>query len=309
MIDSNLIDWLLEGDVAIQYQTKRDLLGEDDASLQKRIAIEGWGKLYLEKRNPNGHWGERYYQPKWISSHYTLLDLRNLYISPDVTVIRETIDKVLKEEKGHDGGVLPHGEIQASDVCVDGMFLNFASYFKADEEELKSVVDFILSQRMKDGGFNCRLNRSGAKHSSMHTTISVLEGITSYINNGYTYRIKELKEVKSSSIEFLLQHQLYLSDRTGEIIKKEFLKLSYPSRWKYNILRALDYFQLEGVPWDDRLQPAIDYLLSKRNKNGSWNVQAKHAGQVHFEMEKAGKPSRWNTLMALRVLQHFSIPH
>ena len=51
---------------------------------------------------------------------------------------------------------------------------------------------------------------------------------------------------------------------------------------------------------------SIQYqTLKKRKKEGTWNVQAKHAGQVHFDMEKAGKPSRWNTLRALRVLKHF----
>ena len=57
------------------------------------------------------------------------------------------------------------------------------------------------------------------------------------------------------------------------------------------------------------MQPAIDILFKKRNKDGTWNVQAKHPGQIHFEMEKAGKPSRWNTLRALRVLRHFNIEH
>ena len=43
----------------------------------------------------------------------------------------------------------------------------------------------------------------------------------------------------------------------------------------------------------------------KQRKNGTWPVQAKHPGQVHFDMEKTGGSSRWNTLRALRVLKHF----
>lgn len=70
-----VIKWLLEGDVSIQYQVHRDLLGNDRQDLQDRIAKEGWGERFLIKRNSNGHWGDRFYQPKWISTHYTLLDL------------------------------------------------------------------------------------------------------------------------------------------------------------------------------------------------------------------------------------------
>jgi hypothetical protein len=55
------------------------------------------------------------------------------------------------------------------------------------------------------------------------------------------------------------------------------------------------------------MQSAIDILLKKRNKNYTWNLNSKYPGQVHFDMEIAGKPSRWNTLRALRVLKHFGI--
>ncbi|WP_222942488.1 hypothetical protein [Arenibacter arenosicollis] len=78
MDEQQIIEWLLQGDVSIQYQVYRDLLGNDRKDLQDRIAQEGWGKQFLSKRKSNGHWGQSFYQPKWISSHYTLLDLRNL---------------------------------------------------------------------------------------------------------------------------------------------------------------------------------------------------------------------------------------
>lgn len=307
MSEKEIIGWLLQSDLAITYQVHRDLLNKERKDLQKRIATEGWGARFMKERNANGHWGRGFYPPKWISSHYTLLDLRNLCFPPDASLVKETIDKIIDEEKGPDGGVGPGRSISGSDVCVNGMFLNYACYFGTQEEKLKSVVDFILSQKMKDGGFNCRSNRSGAVHSSLHSTLSVLEGITEFEFNSYSYRIHELKNAEASAKEFILQHQLFLSDRTGEIIHKDFIKLSYPGRWRYDILRALDYFRYSNTPWDKRMEPAIEVLLNKRNKDGSWNVQAHHPGQVHFVMEKAGKPSRWNTLRSLRVLKKFKI--
>jgi hypothetical protein len=304
---SELLEWLLKGDVSIQYQAHRDLKGTDRKDLRTRIQREGWGLKFLENRRKDGHWGLKFYQPKWTSTHYTLLDLKNLAISPENELIKASIDLILNTEKGPDGGVRPIGYEKKCDACLNGMFLNYACYFRADAEKLKSVVNFILSQLMPDGGFNCMLNRSGAIHSSLHSTLSILEGISEYQRNGYQYRLDELKKVKESSIEFILQHQLFISDRTGKIIKKDFLRLSYPGRWRYDILKALDYFQDAYIPWDVRMSPAIEVLLKKRNKDMTWNVQAKHAGQVHFEMEKAGKPSRWNTLRGLRVLKHYNI--
>jgi hypothetical protein len=302
-----IINWLLKGDVSIQYQVHRDLLSVHREDLRKRIATEGWGYKYLSLRKENGHWGIKFYQPKWTSTHYTLLDLKNLGISPDNPDIKRTITMLLEQEKGADSGINPSPNIEESDVCLNGMFLNFASYFLGDERSLRSIVDFILLQRMNDGGFNCRFNRSGAKHSSLHSTLSVLEGILEYTLNGYNYRLKELKEAETTSREFILNHKLFISDRTGEIINKDFLRLSYPSRWRYDILKALDYFRLSDIPFDKRMEPAIDVLIKKKKKNQYWALQANHPGQIHFEMEEVGKASRWNTLRAFRVLKHFNI--
>ena len=304
--DDHLIDWLLEGDVSIQYQVYRDLLATEKPHLRDRIATEGWGVQFLNCRKKEGHWGQHFYQPKWISTHYTVLDLRNLAISPNNKEIKQSIVQVIQKFKGPDGGIYPIGAEKKSDVCINGMFLNYASYFLIKEGALKSIVDFLLSEHMNDGGFNCFSNTKGATHSSLHSTISVLEGILAYAQNSYEYRLEELHEAADQSREFLLQHKLFRSDRTGNIIDKKMLMLSYPSRWKYDILRALDYFQLAGIGYDSRMQDALDILKKKRRKDGRWPVQAKHPGQTHFDMEKTGHPSRWNTLRAMRVLKHFS---
>ncbi|MFT6658451.1 hypothetical protein [Maritalea sp.] len=308
MENSEIIDWLMAGDVAVQYQTRRDLLGENRFDLRDRIASQGWGKQFLDARNPDGSWGRAFYQMKWTSSHYTLLDLRNLEIAPDILEIRAEISMIIANEKSPtDGGIGPFGLKGNSDVCVNGMFLHYASYFDLPEKDLKSILDFLLAQHMGDGGFNCRSNRAKPHHSSLHSTCSVLEGFLTYLNAGYTYRADEVRSQMRDAEDFLLLHQLFISDRTGLLIEKGFLKLSYPYRWRYSILRGLDYFRAANRTWDDRLQPATEVLKKKRRADGRWNVQAKHPGQTHFDMERAGQPSRWVTLFALRVFKHFGV--
>jgi hypothetical protein len=307
MFEDTIISWLLDADVSIQYQVNRDLLDEDRPDLQAKILEEGWGKAFLKLRKKNKHWGLSFYQPKWISSHYTLLDIKNLNPLQDHPLLCESIDQIADHEKGHDGGINPSGSVNQSDVCINGMFLNYASYFRTSEKRLHSVVDFVLSQQLADGGFNCRYNRSGAKHSSLHSTLSVCEGFREYIRNNYLYRKDEILKAEQEAQEFILMHQLYISDRTGEIIHPAFLKLSYPGRWRYDILRALNYFRIAKHPYDERMQPALDVLMKKRRKDGTWPVQAKHPGKTHFDYEKTGKASRWNTLRALRVLNYFII--
>lgn len=297
-----IIDWLLSGDVSVAYQARRDLLGEDRPELRSRIARDGWGAAFLAKRNEGGHWGKGFYEPKWASSHYTLLDLKNLAIDPGHPLIRESIDLISRTQKNADGGIGPCTAKGASDACISGVFLNYGSYFGEKETALRSVVDFLIDQHMEDGGFNCRLNRSGARHSSLHSTISVLEGIHQYRTSGYSYRREEFDAIAEACVGFILLHRLFRSDRTGDVIRPEFLALPYPWRWKYNVLRALDCLAMLGMPWDDRMGEAVAVMTSKRRPDGRWNTNAAHPGNVHFTMERAGQPGRWNTLIAMRAL-------
>ncbi len=143
MIEPGIVEWLLEGDVSIQYQVQRDLLDQERPDLRSRIATDGWGARFLSERNPNGHWGQAYYQPKWISTHYTLLDLKNLGASPDEPAIGETLTKVLDDHKGPDGGINTSPTINESDVCLNGMLLHFTNYFSMPEKSHRTIVDLM----------------------------------------------------------------------------------------------------------------------------------------------------------------------
>jgi len=305
MNTEEIINWLLEGDSAIRYQTKRDLLGINDPLLQNEIEKQGWGKNLLDLQNQNAYWGQYFYQPKWISTHYTLLELKEMAIRRNIDNLQKIVNIIFNNHKSFDGGINASRANRKSDVCVCGMTMNYSCYFGVDEEKTKSVTDFILSQKMPDGGFNCNLNSIGAVHCSMHTTLSVLEGFEEYLSSGYTYRKNDILEAKSHAEEFLLMHSLYLSDKSGKIIRPDFLKFRYPARWFYNILRALDYFRQTNSKYDNRLESALNIISKKRTKEGLWKQCSPHTGLVHFEMEKAGKAGRWVTLKALRVLRHY----
>lgn len=307
---SKLTKWLLGGDVSIQYQVHRDLLGQEHKRLRARIAKGGWGARFLSKRTHSGHWGRSFYQPKWTSTHYTILDLKNLGITQGNKQIRQSLSLTMQTPKSEDGGIHPIGADKKSDVCVNGMFLNYATYFGIEADYLKSIVDILIGEQMLDGGFNCYSNsRVAARHSSVHSTLSVAEGIREYLDNGYSYRRRDLRSCERDAQEFLLHHKLFRSHRTGEIMDKRMLMLSFPSRWRYDVLRALDYFRLAGAKYDARMDDALQVLLNKRRADGRWPLQARHPGQTHFDMEQTGKPSRWNTLRAMRVLDHFDTEH
>jgi hypothetical protein len=112
-----------------------------------------------------------------------------------------------------------------------------------------------------------------------------------------------VQEAQTDGIEFLLQHHLYKSDTTWQPVDSKMIRLSFPPRWHFDILRCLDYFQERRVSKDPRLNDAIELLMTKQAPEGFWKLEVKHPGKVFFDMEKVGTESRWNTLRALRVLQ------
>ncbi len=180
------------------------------------------------------------------------------------------------------------------------MVLSILAHFEYDDDRLDTLAEHLLRQQMSDGGWNCRRDL-GATHASVHTTISVLEGLRLY----ELHRRRNVEAVRAAQArgrEFLLVHRLFRSHRTGEIIKPIFVRLSFPPRWHYDILRALDYFQAVNAPRDRRLDDAIEIVRNKRGDDGRWLLENCYKGKTYFELERLGAPSRWNTLRALRVL-------
>jgi hypothetical protein len=302
----DVLAWLLDGDVAVRYQTTRDLLQHDDLRLRARIATEGDGAAILAARQSDGHWGRGFYQPKWTSSHYALLELRNLGLDPANPAAQETVAMILRDHKSRDGGVDPRVTVRRSDACVNGMTLNYAAWFGAPEADLASVVDCLLAGQIPDGGFNCRRGPE-VRHSSMHTTLSVLEGITGYERAGHRHRLADLVAARDSSVEFLLRHRLFRSERGGAVIRPEFLRLHHPTRWYYDILRCLDALADAGVPYDPRMDEALDVLGRRRSPDGRWKVNRGYPGETHLPPPRAGTPNRWVTLRALRVLRAYPV--
>jgi hypothetical protein len=304
-----IIHWLMEGDVSLQFQTSRDLLGVKEKklqSLQRKIALEGWGLRFLKKQNVKGHWGISSYQPKWTSTHYTLLDLKNIGLHRNNVQAAKAIELVLNEPLGNNGGINIARSLKNSDVCINGMILNYAAYFLPNHPRLRLIVDFLLDVQMADGGWNCQYLKEHTTHSSLHSTLSVLEGLYEFRRSAGRYRLSEILDAEKEAVEFLLNHHLYQSHRTGRTIDVRMLRLSFPCRWRYDILRCLDYFQDANVPYDPRMEDGLNIIRSKRKKDGTWPLQERHKGEVHFDMEKIGAPSRWNTLRAMRVLDYFN---
>jgi len=299
-----VIQWLSQGDPAIRWQTQRDLLGVAEAVVQaerQQVSTTGWGAKLLSHQEPSGLWGGGLYSPKWISTTYTMLLLRRLGLDPNHSQAQQTCHLLLDRGFYTDDGINYFRSLKHSETCVTGMVLSILAYFGFQDERLASLVEHLLNQQMADGGWNCE-SYNGASHSSFHTTISVLEGLREYEKRQPD---PSLTTSQNRAVEFLLIHRLFRSDRTREVVDPRMTRFSFPPRWRYDILRVLDYFQERKIPTDPRMADAIGLINKKQRPDGTWALQNRHPGRVFFELEKVGQPSRWNTLRALRILKWY----
>lgn len=301
------INWLMEGDPAIRWQVMRDLLDIPEREWRderRRTREEGWGAQLLARQDSDGIWGGGLYSPKWISSTYTLLALVGIGVPRNCRAARRGARIALDGLFGTKADDGLYRRTNEFDQCVSGMLVQMAAYFGVASSRVNVMVRSLLENRLSDGGWNCRIKRKPLpRHSSFHTTINVLEGLRETAERGFYSCMGDIEEAETGAQEMLAAHGLFRSHRTGKVIDERWTRLSYPPRWHYDILRALDYFARAGAPRDRRLQESIDLLISRRRSDGCWPVQHKHPALVYFDMEKTGGPSRWNTLRALRVLR------
>lgn len=306
----SVMDWLRDSDPAIRWQVLRDL---DDASeaefgaVRTAATTQGWGAELLALQGPDGQWDGGTYRPGWVdeskpffdawtATHFALQQLREFGLDPASEQARAAVALVRDNVRWEaNGAAYFEGEVEP---CINGVALANAVYFG---EQGDIIVERLLDVRLGDGGWNCWAEY-GARVSSFHSTICSLEGLLAWQRAGG--QSTAVSEARAAAEEYLLERRLFRRRTNGEVADPRFAMASFPPRWYYDVLRALDYFRSTGCAPDDRCTEAIDLIAAKRDANGRWPLENVHQGPTHFEMEgPEGAPSRWNTLRALRVLR------
>jgi hypothetical protein len=297
-----IIGWLLHGDPSIRWQVKRDLINEMENAIlaeKERISAEGWGNKLLSFQDEDGKWSGQLYNGKWISTTYSLLILTNLGIIPNSKTKNACHQLFL-------GGLYNDEEIRFSskqklrDNGVTGLVLGILCYFEYDDQRIHNIADYLIRSQKDDGSWIFD-DKEGAEKYSFENTMIILKGISEYLKKYPGSNLQIDKSIRKGQ-EFLLKYNLFQNPLTNLPINKKMLRISFPYYWFYDILVGLEYFWDMDFK-DKRLEPAIKIIKKKQNKDGTWNLENKHPGKIFIEMEQVGKPSRWNTLRCLRVIE------
>jgi len=306
----SVIDWLLNSDPAIRWQAMRDLTdapADQVAAERARVATEGWGARLLALRREDGLWHTGTSDSEWPSL-LALSMLRDMGLDASSEVARKAIRLVRDNATWHSRGPWHGNPVFAGEVepCINGRVVTVGSYFGVD---VIGIVERLLDEQMADGGWNCE-QENGSTRGSFHTTINVLEGLLEH--ERAIGGSAEVTAARERAQEYLLERRMLRRLSSGELIDPAFTLFSFPTGWHYDVLRGLDYLRAAGVPPDARVAEAIDLVRSKRDAEGRFPLENPHESEMvtarvrdlGFDMdEREGRPSRWNTLRALRLLQ------
>jgi hypothetical protein len=298
----------------------RDLTHEPDevvAAERARVATEGWGARLLALQGADGRWGGAAWNHGWNSTMHVLMLLRDMGLDPASDQARRAVGLVRDHVtwKGCGPQECDDNSFFAGEVepCINGQVGVVGAYFAQDiavGEANRGIIDRLLVEQLPDGGWNCEAD-NGSTRSSFNTTICVLEALLEHelaVGGNPQVTAARLRGQK-----YLLERRLFRRLSTGEVIERDrkggavWTRFAFPTWWHYDVLRGLEYLRRAGVTPDERVAEAIDLVASKRDGEGRWPLEVRYPGVMPVEIDEGeGRPSRWNTLRALRVLDWYS---
>jgi hypothetical protein len=313
-----VVDWLLDSDPAIRWQVLRDLTDAPAAEVaaeRARVATEGWGAQLLGLQGADGAWAGAAWNRGWDSTMHVLTLLRELGLDPASDEARRAVGLVRDgvRWRGWDGATWQGEEwagnaffVGEAEPCINGQVAASGAYFGQD---VQGLVARLLSEQLPDGGWNCDAPDRSSR-SSFNTTICVLEALLEHEQASGSS--PDVTPARLRGQEYLLDRRLFRRLSTGEAIERDrkggaaWARFAFPTWWHYDVLRGLDYLRHAGVAPDERVAEAIELVASKRDGDGRWPLETRYPGVSPVELDEGeGRPSRWNTLRALRVLRWY----
>lgn len=310
-----MLDWLLdERQPAVVYRVLKEVLGEKENSDRVKLARaaipeRGWASKLLEGQNPDGSWESKHdlYRPKYQATIWKLLVLADLGVTAGDPRVRRSCELFLDLYHRPDGGFDSPGNVR-SELCVTGNLtrtLIMCGY--DDHPHVRSALDWIVDEQKDDGGWHCFYERGVGDG-----TLDCWEGLSAYVALPRQKWSRRIKSSAERGAEFYLARGL---TKEGPRRYLPWFRFHYPVHYYYDLLVGLDVVTALGYTDDGRLLPALSLLRKKRRSDGRWILDRVHpdlgrgAGyrmrdrEVRpLSLERAGQPSRWMTMRALRVL-------
>lgn len=324
---TNIIEWLLEKDnPSVRYFTLTKFLGKNETepeveATRQEIMTTGIVPKILAKQNRDGYWGKAedfYERSKYKGTVWNLIILAQLGADGSDDRIKKTCEFILKNSQDkQSGGFAYEGSSRGGGYhskvipCLTGNILwSLIRLGYREDSRVQQGINWITTyQRFDDrikepakGWPYDKYKNCWGKHTCYMGIIKTLKTLAEIPENK---RTKVVKSTIKNAVEFILKHQIYKrSHNLSRIIKPKWLKFSFPLMYDTDVLEILDILTKLGYK-DNRIQDAINLVISKQDKQGKWNLETTFNGRFLVNIEQQDKPSKWVTLKAIKVLKRY----
>ena len=175
-----------------------------------------------------------------------------------------------------------------------------------DDERIGRAIDWLVGAILGEDytsstsgpGFCCAANN---RQPCAWGAVKALRALTHVPGQWQTARVKQATDM---TVEFLLSRDLAKADYPYTLrVSGEWFKFGFPLSYTSDVLEASLALIEAGYGHDLRLKNAIDLVQSKRAADGRWALKHSLNGKMWIDVEAKGKPSKWVTLRAMRVLK------
>ncbi|HET8653362.1 MAG TPA: hypothetical protein VFM13_12425 [Gaiellaceae bacterium] len=306
-IESPAVDWLLSSDEpAVQYLTRRDVLGEEIDPDPEEILSGRWVRALLSGQQRDGGFGGHPYK-KWTGAHWRLVSLVELAAPPGEPRLLAAAERVLAwlDGPGRRRNLKTIDGLVRRCASQEGNALAACSRLgMADDDRVGRLARSLVDWQWPDGGWNCDQRASG-RRSSFHESLAPMWGLHEFAEaTGADWA----GDAALRTAELFLGHRLFRSLRTGEVIDGAWLAFHYPPYWHYDVLQALLILSRMGLVGDPRAVEALELVEQRRLPDGRWAAGSswwrRPGSRMLIDVVDWGRrgPNVMITLNALRVL-------
>lgn len=321
-------EWLLgEDNPSVRYFILRDVLdkGEDDLDVEKsRKAIMQVGAVpkILSKQKSGGYWEvpENFYFGKYEGTVWQLMVLAELEADPDDERVKSACEFILEYSQDRESGGFSHMSSSSGGgahgkllPCLTGnMVWSLIKLGYLKDVRVQKGIDWIVKYQRFDDGVKEGASgwpydeheRCWGRHSCHMGAVKALKAL---VEVPADERSEDLQRTIRKGTEYFLLHHVYKrSHDLTRVSKREWLQFGFPLMWNTDVLEILGILTKLGCR-DGRMQEAVDLVVSKQDGLGRWKLERSFNGRLQVNIEQKGKPSKWVTLNALRVLKGFCI--
>lgn len=327
-LNADPTDWLLGDDnPSVRYFTMTDILDSDEKSpevreARDRIMKTGTVPRILAKQSNEACWEkpDRFYTAKYKGTVWQLIILGELGAGGEDPRIGKACQFILENSQDREsGGFSMHmsertGGGRHSEVipCLTGnMVWSLIRLGYLQDPRLQRGINWITTYQRFDDAIDQspkgwpydRFEICFGKHTCHMGVVKALKALAEIPPEK---RVGDVKSTIREGVEYILKHHIHKrSHHLTQVSKPGWLRYGFPLMYQTDILEILGILTKLGYR-DERMQEAIDHLISQQDDQGRWRLKSTFNGRYQVDIEEKGKPSKWITLNAVRVLKRLN---